>query len=245
MTIKNADQVTILLVHGAWHGAWCWAPLQAELDARGIPSLAIDLPGHGASTLPLTDMYGDAQHVADVASNVGGRVALVGHSYGGAVISEAAYLLKNTSHVTVEHLFYVAAFCLPQGESIADFNGRHAEEPNKLSEAVFDLGDGNLGLHPALAIEALYQCTPADIAKAASLRLSPQPLMTVLQPLNDEPWRNIPSTYVLCSQDNGIPASQQREMSDRCAQVVTIDTDHSPFASTPVALADALSISSR
>ncbi len=79
----------VVLVHGAWHGAWCWAAVQAELDGRGLASLAVDLPGHGASTLPFTDLAGDAAHVADVVARAARPVVLVGHSYGGAVIGEA------------------------------------------------------------------------------------------------------------------------------------------------------------
>lgn len=231
---------TLLLVHGAWHGAWCWATLQSHLDARGVASHAVDLPGHGTSTLPLGDLYSDAQHVADVARAIGGDVTLVGHSYGGAVISEAAHLLADESTVAVTRLVYVAAFCLSKGESIADFNGRQQTEHDMLSAAVRDLGDGTLALDPDGAVAALYQCTHPAMARAAVARLSPQPIMTVLQPMRGEPWRTVPSTYVLCEQDNGIPASQQREMAQRCRELVVLDTDHSPFVSAPAPLADVL-----
>ena len=96
----------VVLVHGAWHGAWCFAALQAELDSRGIPSLAVDLPGHGASTAPLGDLHGDAAALTEVLRTVRGPVVLVGHSYGGAVISQAA-IPSN-----VVHLVYLAAFVL-------------------------------------------------------------------------------------------------------------------------------------
>jgi pimeloyl-ACP methyl ester carboxylesterase len=79
----------VVLVHGAWHGAWCWGAVQAELDARGVPTLAVDVPGHGASTLPFTDLAGDAAHVANIVARAARPVVLVGHSYGGAVIGEA------------------------------------------------------------------------------------------------------------------------------------------------------------
>jgi pimeloyl-ACP methyl ester carboxylesterase len=105
----------VLLVHGAWHGAWCWAALQSELDQHGIASLAIDLPGHGASTLPLSDMHGDAQHVADIALKIARPVVLVGHSYGGGVIGEAAHILRNSTTAPVQHLLYLTAFCLDAG----------------------------------------------------------------------------------------------------------------------------------
>ena len=56
----------VVLVHGAWHGAWCWAALQSELDSRGIASLAIDLPGHGASLDDFGDLVGNADYVARI-----------------------------------------------------------------------------------------------------------------------------------------------------------------------------------
>ena len=88
-----AGPCPIVLVHGAFHGAWCWAPLQAELDRLGIPSYAIDLPGHGASTAPLENLHGDAAAVEALLDgwrrDIDEDVVLVGHSYGGAVIGQA------------------------------------------------------------------------------------------------------------------------------------------------------------
>ena len=66
MTDALSTPTPIVLVHGAWHGAWCFAALQAELDKRGVPSYAVDLPGHGISDRPLGDLHGDAACVADV-----------------------------------------------------------------------------------------------------------------------------------------------------------------------------------
>ena len=73
-----SQQPTVVLVHGAWHGAWCYASLQHALDELGIPSYAVDLPGHGASLLPPTDLLGDAAHVAAVLDRIDGPVVLVG-----------------------------------------------------------------------------------------------------------------------------------------------------------------------
>ncbi|MEC8465318.1 MAG: alpha/beta fold hydrolase, partial [Actinomycetota bacterium] len=79
MAISN-----VLLVHGAWHGAWCWAPLQQALDQLGIPSYAIDLPGHGISPLPLGDLHSDAAAVVEALDTLPSDTLLIGHSYGGA-----------------------------------------------------------------------------------------------------------------------------------------------------------------
>ncbi|HBU76315.1 MAG TPA: hypothetical protein DEB38_08600 [Acidimicrobiaceae bacterium] len=105
MAISN-----VLLVHGAWHGAWCWAPLQRALDQLGIPSHAIDLPGHGISPLPLGDLHGDAAAVVGALEALPPDTLLLGHSYGGAVISQAA-----AHSDRIGHLMFLAAFALEAG----------------------------------------------------------------------------------------------------------------------------------
>ena len=141
---------TIVLVHGAWHGAWCWAKQQAELSRRGLTSLALDLPGHGASTLPLGDLYGDAEHTAAVLARVPGEVVLVGHSYGGAVITEAAALAGN-----VAHLVYLTAFCMDEGATVLD-TARSSPTRADLGAAQRIGDDGNATLDLTLAVGPLY-----------------------------------------------------------------------------------------
>ncbi|HEY4331918.1 MAG TPA: alpha/beta hydrolase, partial [Ilumatobacteraceae bacterium] len=127
----------IILVHGAWHGAWCWAALQAELDSRGMPSLAIDLPGHGASGQPFSDLHGDAAAVARLIERLGTPVTLVGHSYGGAVISQAAAGLS-----AVAHLVYLAAYVPDIGESVTGMSVAMPKVEIPLSKAMAVDGDG-------------------------------------------------------------------------------------------------------
>ena len=80
----------VVLIHGAWHGAWCWDRVVPQLETAGVPTVAVDLPGHGASTEPLGDLYTHAAFVRDLLDGIDGPIVLCGHSYGGAVISEAA-----------------------------------------------------------------------------------------------------------------------------------------------------------
>jgi pimeloyl-ACP methyl ester carboxylesterase len=224
----------VVLVHGAWHGAWCWAALQAELDRQGVASIAVDLPGHGASTLPLSDMYGDARHVVDVATRVGRPVVLVGHSYGGAVITEAAHILAgsdNAGHRRVEHLVYLAAFCLEEGESVMSIATSPVGGPVLLVEAMLPGSEGSTVLDPDKAHAALYGSCSAEISTAATARLSPQPMSTFGQPVSGSPWKNVPSTYVVCERDEAVHPGHQRHMAARCGQVHVFDTDHSPFVS--------------
>lgn len=99
-----------------------WAPLQVELDKHKIPNFAIDLPGHGASLLPFSSsLNGDAQFVADTIAALAlrgyDRLILVGHSYGGAVITQAAVLNSR-----IAHLFYICALCPALGETTSGAN---------------------------------------------------------------------------------------------------------------------------
>ena len=232
----RADTPPIVLVHGAWHGAWCFAALQAELDRRGIPTYAIDLPGHGASTSPLGDLHGDAAYVADVLRSLGRPAVLVGHSYGGAVIAEAAALTSG-----ILHLAYLAAFALHAGESITSLLRSLQRAPVALSAAIEARDDGTSVLVGDQRIaEALYaKCAPTTIA-AALPRLGPQPAITFGQAISAAPRDPVASTYVRCTQDQAIHISHQDHMADRCTTVHTFETDHSPFLSMTAEVADIL-----
>src|SRR2546423_15300011 len=84
--------LSVVLVHGAWHGAWCWERVIPGLAGAGVRVEALDLPGHGSSPEPFGDLHGDATKVRQVLDELGDRgerAVLVGHSYGGAVITEA------------------------------------------------------------------------------------------------------------------------------------------------------------
>lgn len=229
----------VVLVHGAWHGAWCWAALQAELDRRGVPSLAVDLPGHGSSTAPLTDLHGDAAEVSRVLTVLAERgvtgSVLVGHSYGGAVVTEA-------SHRTplVDHLVYVAAFALNTGESVMSALGSFPRHDVGLGAAMVAQPDGTSVLNPELAAPALYGCCDDATVSASLARLSPQPMATVTQPVTGNGRDRVASTYVLCSRDDSVHPEHQRIMAARCTRTIELDTDHSPFASMTLETADIL-----
>jgi pimeloyl-ACP methyl ester carboxylesterase len=228
----------IVLVHGAWHGAWCWAALQAELDNRGIPSIAVDLPGHGASMLPFGDLHGDARHVVDVVTRLGRPVVLVGHSYGGGVITEAGHQLLAERRVRLRHLVYLTAFCLDEGESVMQLAQHPSGGPVDLGAAMRPLDNGTSILDREKAGPALYgKCRPAAV-EAALERLCPQPFATLTQPVNGAPWKEVPSTYVVCTEDKSIHPGHQQFMSTRCSTVVSLATDHSPFLSMTRETAD-------
>lgn len=231
----------ILLVHGAWHGAWCWSALQAELDRRGVPSYAVDLPGHGASPLPLSDLYGDAKLVADCLGNLGSDVVLVGHSYGGAVITEAAAAAPN-----VTRLVYLTAFTPDTGESVTSLLRSLPSVPSALGRAIQSLDDGTSVLAGNEAItNGLYGACPPEPVAAAMARLSPQTMLSFNQPITAAAWATLESTYVMCTDDQAIPIVHQRLMAQRCTSSVTLQADHSPFMSAVVDTADVLESISR
>lgn len=229
-----------MLVHGAWHGAWCWATLQAELDRRGVASLALDLPGHGTSTDALSDLHGDADALSALLDQLNERhghpIVLAGHSYGGAVITQAAI-----DRTDIDHLAYLAAFALDANESVMGALGSMERRDVALSASMVPTADNSATtLDPATAPNALYnQCDAAAIS-AALPRLSPQPIATMTQETTGNPREHTKSTYVVCAQDNAVHPDHQAVMAGRCTHRVDIDTDHSPFISAVGATADVL-----
>jgi pimeloyl-ACP methyl ester carboxylesterase len=224
----------ILLVHGAWHGAWCWAALQAELDRRGIASWAIDLPGHGVSAEPLGDLAGDADAVVRALRAIGeDEVVLVGHSYGGGVITQAAARALDDA-IPIAHLVYVTAFAPDDGESVAGLSAALPPEETELAALMHNNGDGTFSAGPSdAAVEVFYgHCTPEQAA-AAVARLSRQAIASLVQPVAGDPRSRIASTYIVCTDDRAVHPYHQRLMAERCGAVGELPTDHSPFMSMP------------
>ena len=230
--MEAPESPLVVLVHGAWHGAWCWTPLQAELDRRGIPSLAIDLPGHGASIDPYGDLLGDAAALSALLAKQARAVVLVGHSYGGAVISQATARSGN-----VLHLVYLTAYVPDVDENVITMSTSMPEAPTALAGAITIDGGYSTIDHEA-AWDAFYaHCDPMT-ATANIARLDRQPFATFTQNATHASWRSVPSTYVLCTDDAAIHPTHQRLMAARCTHTESLPTDHSPFASMPVETAE-------
>ena len=220
----------VLLVHGAWHGAWCFDRVVALLTASGVRVIALDLPGHGDDPGPFADLHGDAASVTAVLDELS-DVVLLGHSYGGAVITEAGI------HPAVRRLVYLAALPLDRGETCASAavtesaGISHAGRP--------DLGDF-MQLHakdtstllPGAAACLFQDCSPADVTWAMA-RLGPQPMRNLSQEPSAVAWRTRPSTYVVCAEDQTIHPDLQRILARRCTTSQEWATGHAPFLSRP------------
>jgi len=228
----SPELATVVLVHGAWHGAWCWDAVVPLLEAAGIPSIAVDLPGHGASNEPVGDLYTDADHVRRVLGSIDGPIILVGHSYGGAVISEAASGVPG-----VRSLVYVCAIVPDIGETVGAVPMEDLptdDRAGELGELIQVHADGTTTIDVSGAAPFFYaDCEPATAADSLK-RLGPQSSTSFVQPLRHAAWREIPSTYVVCTEDQVMPAPFQRALASRAGStVVEWPTSHSPFLSRP------------
>ena len=152
---------TLVLVHGAWHGAWCWEKVLPRLEAAGVEAKAVDLAGAGG--VP-GDLGADAGAVRVVLDGIGGPAVLCGHSYGGVVITEVGL------HPAVVHLVYVAAFVPDAGKGLRDIprpDPATARLPAVLGE------DGLLRLEPEAVHLVYHDCDPDEV-DAARARFRPQ-----------------------------------------------------------------------
>ncbi|MCU1456856.1 MAG: putative esterase [Actinomycetia bacterium] len=213
---------TLLLVHGAYHGRWCWDRLIPELADLGIPAEAVHLP--------LTTPEADTATVTaaiDRLTAAGERVVLLGHSFGGSVISAVADA-GASSGTSPAHLVYLTAVLLC-AEHDVEF------EPSPGMAAMLHDGD-TMSVDPDLATLAFYhRCEPADAAWAIE-QLRPMP--AALFAMGGERSRSpIPTTYIVCTDDQIISEGSQRQMAAAADSSVDIDADHSPFLSAPGALA--------
>jgi pimeloyl-ACP methyl ester carboxylesterase len=209
----------VVLVHGAWHGAWCWDAVVADLRRLDVTVTAVELP--------LAGLAADAATARSAIDAAGPRSVVVGHSYGGAVISEAAAGLQS-----VARLIYLAAFLTePDEDMVALMAG------SKLTHSL--LVDGfSTTVDPMVAAEVFYGDSDPDTAAAMVARLRPMAIAAPASSSSEPAWRTIPSTYVICTNDQALPVSAQRKMATRAEFVVEWPTDHSPFVTRPTSVAE-------
>jgi len=222
---------TFILVHGAWHGAWCWRELTPELDRRKAAWRSIDLPSSHDAGEGTNDLYSDADAVARLANSLG-PVVLVGHSYGGAVISEAASRIDDLSG-----LVYIAALRPTVGQSASEAS-RVVPVRTALDDAM-EVRGAFIDLNDELAVTGLYlECSP-EIQSWAVPQLTRQTLAS-FRTKRTSPDVQVPTRFVLCRNDRALDASLQEVMAAGCDDVIEMSSDHSPFLSHPVRCSEAI-----
>lgn len=230
---------TFVLVHGAWHGAWAWEKVVPLLEKSGHRVVALDLPGHGDDGTPPkeTTLGGYAERVVGALDSLEGPAVVVGHSMGGMTIGEAAE--RRPEEVGL--LVYACAYLPPNGVSALEMSQRHADADAPVMRSVrADEERGEMTIDPSSAArEALYgECSEEDAARA---QLRPEPIAPGVEAvsLTEANYGRVPRAYVACLRDRTITSTLQREMYTEtpCREVVTMDTDHSPFLSRPAELA--------
>ncbi|MGL5930523.1 MAG: alpha/beta fold hydrolase [Dermatophilaceae bacterium] len=217
---------TVVLVHGAFADASHWAPVISRLQARGVPVLA---PAN-----PLRGLDGDASYVASVANGLDGPVLLVGHSYGGAVVSVAAASVRRAVG-----LVYVAAWVLDDGESFAEVAS--AFPATVLAEALrpheYPLADGGTAVELDVAPDLYRAAFAADLPDRVTgpAAVSQRPWAAIFEDRAPAAaWRGLPSWAVVATEDNAIHPDAQRHMARRAgASTVEVQASHSVALSRP------------
>jgi pimeloyl-ACP methyl ester carboxylesterase len=229
----------LVLVHGAYHGGWCWEQLVPLLEERGHRILAPDLPGMGDDVspgyVPTLDEW--AEFLAELVAAQPSRPILVGHSRGGMVISRTAELIPDR----LAGLAYLAGVLAPPGMAMVNAVGL-AELPPEIAAARSASPDGRTSrwVSRELARRVFYNETDPDVADRAFARLCPEPTSSLELPLavSAERYGTVPRAYIECLRDAAIPIALQRRMvAAQPCKVWTLDTDHSPFYSRPQELA--------
>ena len=208
---------SILLVHGAWHGAWCWNLVEKELKNKGVDARSLNLP--------FTGVNDDIASVSNVLEDIDNQVILLGHSYGGIVISSAAEAKDN-----VDQLIYLSAILLESGESM-QLDGSKIQidvDENLISE-----------VKKSSAMPAFYGDVDPKLAKASIELLRPFPIVSGSQGIG-EAWREKHSTYIVCRADKAIPPELQYIMAKKADRIIEWECGHSPFLSKPKLVIDFL-----
>lgn len=233
---------TYVLVHGAYHGAWCYTKLVPLLQDAGHIVIAVDLPGHGKNPKPIhqVTLSNYVNHVCQIIDSQSDPVILVGHSLGGITISQTAEERSDK----IKYLVYLTAMMPRSGESRMDISARVNEIP-KVAEARISVTGGAASIIRNESIKPLFygDCLEEDVAFAKK-NLVPQAtqILHAQVKLSGNIYGNVPRVFIECLMDEAIPLQMQRRMvADMpCERVLSLNTSHSPFFSAPNELADHL-----
>ncbi|MEU4009000.1 alpha/beta hydrolase [Streptomyces pseudogriseolus] len=224
---SHAPEPTVVLVHGAFADSTSWNDVARELRRAGHPVVAAANPLRGLSS--------DAAYLREVLAGIGGPVVLVGHSYGGAVVTAAAVGADN-----VRALVYVAAFVPDKGESALDLAARFPGSSlgDALRPVRITLPDGSPGVEftidQAKFPHQFAADVPEGVARLMAVTQRPVTGAALEEPAPEPGWRTLPSWAVVATEDLNIPAAAQRYMAERAgARVREVQASHAVSVSHP------------
>ncbi|NIJ52976.1 alpha/beta fold hydrolase [Dyadobacter arcticus] len=239
---------TYILVHGAWHGAWCWDKVTPLLQARGHKAIATELPGHGGDIERTSDLSLDdyVNAVVTTANDQNGPVILVGHSMAGIVISQTAEKLGPEK---VLSLIYIDAFLPRDGESLfalVEATLKHLTPDSRkptLVENIIPSEDHTTNtVNPEMAAQIFYHDCSEEDQKFALARILKEPIVPLATPvrLTDDVYGVIPKYFILCTESRDMDKTFL-STNMPCKKVYKLASSHSPFFSMPDKLVDVLS----
>jgi len=226
---------TVVLVHGAFADAGSWAPVTERLVAAGVPVMAIVNPLRGIKT--------DAAYVASAITQIPGPVLAVGHSYGGAVITNAVPQTRN-----VVGLVYVAAFAPDEGETLADIVGRSHDSVvlTATLEKQFPIGEGpqtaaELIIDPAQFREVFTADLPQLESDVYGLSQRPIAASAFGDRTGHPAWKDLPSWAAVGTADKAAGTDVVRSMAQRAgARIIEIEGSHVIMISQPDAVTEVI-----
>jgi pimeloyl-ACP methyl ester carboxylesterase len=213
------SKVNIVLVHGAWADGSCWSKVILALETKGYTVTA--------AQIPLTSLEEDIKVTRRLLDQQSGQTVLVGHSYGGAVITGAGSASAN-----VKALVYITAFGLDEGESLESVAKQGPPPAGAL--AVQPDANGFLWINRAKFHEVFAGGATADEAAVMAAVQKPLSVVSFADKQGAPAWKTIPSWYLVCTDDQMIPPPAQELFAKRMnATVDSVKSSHTPFVTHP------------
>jgi pimeloyl-ACP methyl ester carboxylesterase len=219
MTQTNLAVPSVVLVHAAWADASSWNKVIPSLQRKGMQVLAVQIP--------LTSLSDDAATVRRTLKRVSGPVVLVGHSYGGAVVTASG-----SGNLNVKALVYVAAMAPDEGETVSQL--LHRSTPHVSAPALVPDENAFLWMSAKGFADAVAHDSSAEDAELMAATQKPIAIKCVEEPMSRPAWRDKPSWYLVAERDRMIAPETQRFMAHRAgSHILAMELDHTPLASAP------------
>ena len=219
MIETNLNALSVVLVHAAWADASSWNKIIPPLQRKGMQVVAVQVP--------LTSLSDDVAAVRRILKRVNGPVVLVGHSYGGAVITAAG-----SGNLNVKALVYIAAMAPAEGETVGEL--LHRAPPHAGAPALVPDEDGFLWMSAKGFVDALAHESSAEDAALMAATQKPISINCVQAPMTRPAWKEKLSWFLLAERDRMIAPETQRFMAHRAgSHILARELDHTPLASAP------------